>query len=180
MLIRMGFPRAVVAFLGRWGSDAILKYVEEVTAVGVALDLPTKPADPFEEVKPAEVGRPAGTSVLAERSRPEEEAGLPVIVPAAGQTKPDTPFPRVGNTFRSREEVMGAEGSLEEAHCPPGPFRSPPGGKRRGRKVLPTAVALAEAPPWQELDGQMVRGFDASPSTRPLAHLPPFAGNPAE
>ena len=111
----------------------------------------------FGQGGPAEAGRPAGTTALAERSRPEEEAGLPVVVPAAGQTKPDTPFPRVGNTFRSREEVMGAEGSLEAAHCPPGPLRSPPGGKRRGRKVLPTAVALAEAPPWQELDGKIVR-----------------------
>ena len=40
MLARLGFPRSVIAFLGRWGSDAILKYIEEVTAVGTAMDFP--------------------------------------------------------------------------------------------------------------------------------------------
>ena len=55
MLIRLGFPRAVVAFLGRWGSDAVLKYIEEVTALGVALDLPEAPVNPFGDQEIAQV-----------------------------------------------------------------------------------------------------------------------------
>ena len=32
LLVRIGFGRGTVAFIGRWGSDAIVVYIEEVTS----------------------------------------------------------------------------------------------------------------------------------------------------
>jgi hypothetical protein len=39
LLVRCGWTREAVAFLGRWGSDAIMAYIEEVTMVDQAFDL---------------------------------------------------------------------------------------------------------------------------------------------
>ena len=51
MLIRIGVPRETVAFIGRWGSAAILHYIEEVTVLNAALTMPhaatdQEPAEP--------------------------------------------------------------------------------------------------------------------------------------
>ena len=39
LLVRLGWTREGVAYPGRWGSDAILVYIEEVTMVNEAFGL---------------------------------------------------------------------------------------------------------------------------------------------
>ena len=53
LLIRVGFGRGTVAFVGRWGSDAIMVYIEEVTIIGTALAIPN-------EAEPEQGGRAGG------------------------------------------------------------------------------------------------------------------------
>ena len=66
MLIRIGVPRETVAFIGRWGSDAILHYIEEVTVLNAALTMPHAATDQ----EPAEPEPPAAVA----RAEPEDTA----------------------------------------------------------------------------------------------------------
>ena len=70
LLIRIGFGRGTVAFVGRWGSDAILVYIEEVTIIGAALAIASE-AEP-EQPEPPEAVTRAERPKSQERERIEE------------------------------------------------------------------------------------------------------------
>ena len=70
LLIRIGFGRGTVAFVGRWGSDAIMVYIEEVTIIGAALAMPNE-AEP-EQPEPPEVVKRAERPESQEHERIEE------------------------------------------------------------------------------------------------------------
>ena len=55
-MIRIGFGRTIVAFLGRWGSNAIMVYIEEVTVINAALAIPVE-AEPEQPEPPPAVRR---------------------------------------------------------------------------------------------------------------------------